>query len=96
MAKQENIKTEGIITNDLSNGIFEVSLIDKDGEFTGHSVRGTISGKLRTHNIRLNVQDKVTIEISPYDLSLGRIVFRHNIPGFQGVSTQNPKNKRKR
>ena len=92
MAKQENIKAEGIITNDLSNGIFEVSLIDKDGEFTGH----ILSGKLRTHNIRLNVQDKVTIEISPYDLTLGRIVFRHNVPGFQGVNTQNPKNKRKK
>ena len=79
MAKQENIKTEGIITNDLSNGIFEISLIDPEGNYTGHTCRGTIGSKLRMNNVRLCVQDRVILELSPYDLSLGRIVFRYNI-----------------
>lgn len=79
MAKQENIKAEGIIIRDLSNGIFEISLLDKDGEDTGHVCRGTIGSKLRMNNVRLCVQDRVILELSPYDLSLGRIVFRYNI-----------------
>lgn len=79
MAKQENIKIEGIITADLSNGIFEVSMIDREGEFTGHVAKGTIGSKLRMNNIRLCVQDRVVLEVSPYDLTLGRIVYRYNV-----------------
>ena len=92
--KQENIKQEGIIVNDLSNGIFEIDLLDKDGEPIGHTVRGTIGGKLRMHNIRLNVQDRVTLELSPYDLNLGRIIFRHAIDAA-GVVIPPPRDDRR-
>ena len=78
--KQENISWEGTITNDLSNGIFEVSLHAKQtGEYNGIVIRATIGGKLRAHNIRLNIQDRVKVEMSPYDLTLGRIVYRYNV-----------------
>ncbi len=79
MAKQENIKAEGIIVRDLSNGIFEIELMTSDGESTGHVARGTIGSKLRLNNVRLCVQDRVILELSPYDLSLGRIVYRYNV-----------------
>ena len=79
MAKQENIKAEGIITRDLSNGIFEVEILSPDGESTGHLARGTIGSRLRTNNVRLCVQDRVVLELSPYDLTLGRIIYRYNV-----------------
>ena len=79
MAKQENIKTEGVITRDLSNGIFEVEILSPNGESTGHLTRGTIGSRLRTNNVRLCVQDRVVLELSPYDLTLGRIIYRYNV-----------------
>ena len=79
MAKQENIKAEGLITRDLSNGIFEIELLNPDGESTGHMARGTIGSRLRMNNVRLCVQDRVVLELSPYDLSLGRIIYRYNV-----------------
>ena len=79
MAKQENIKAEGVITRDLSNGIFEIEILSPDGESTGHLARGTIGSRLRMNNVRLCVQDRVVLELSPYDLSLGRIIYRYNV-----------------
>ena len=79
MAKQENIKAEGVITRDLSNGIFEVEILSSNGESTGHMARGTIGSRLRTNNVRLCVQDRVVLELSPYDLTLGRIIYRYNV-----------------
>ena len=102
MAKQENIKAEGVITRDLSNGIFEVEILSSNGESTGHLARGTIGSRLRTNNVRLCVQDRVVLELSPYDLTLGRIIYRYNV-GPNGeinkkaaVVNNNRKRKRKK
>ena len=67
MPKRETGKAEGVITRDLSNGIFEVEILSPDGESTGHFARGTIGSRLRTNNVRLCVQDRVVLELSPYD-----------------------------
>ena len=70
MAKQENIELDGIITQALSNAMFRVELEN------GHMITAHISGKMRKNYIRILTGDKVLVEISPYDLSKGRIVFR--------------------
>lgn len=95
MAKQQNLEVLGVVTNDLSNSIFEVEMIDKDGDPTGHMIRCTISGKIRTRNIRICVGDKVTVRVSPYDLTQGFICYRTtDIRTGQGSSNgQNNKNK---
>ena len=72
MAKQEDkIEVEGEITEALPSTMFRVQL---DG---GHSVLATISGKMRKHYIRILPCDKVKVELSPYDLSRGRITYRY-------------------
>ena len=71
MAKQEAIKQEGIVTEALPNAQFRVRLDN------GHEILGLLSGKMRKHYIRIIPGDRVDIEISPYDLSKGRIVFRY-------------------
>ena len=68
--KEEKIEVEGEITEALPSTMFRVQL---DG---GHSVLATISGKMRKHYIRILPGDKVTVELTPYDLSRARIVFR--------------------
>lgn len=70
MAKEEAIQVEGIINEPLPNAMFRVELEN------GHKVLAHISGKMRMHFIKILPGDKVTIELSPYDLSRGRIVFR--------------------
>jgi len=70
MAKEEAIKIEGVIKKALPNAMFKVVLEN------GHEVLGHISGKMRKHYIRLNPGDRVTVELSPYDLSRGRITYR--------------------
>jgi len=70
MAKQNAIEQFGIITENLSNSMFKVEL-DNGIEIVCH-----ISGKIRINNIRMTVGDKVKVEMSPYDLSKGRIVTR--------------------
>jgi translation initiation factor IF-1 len=70
MAKEEAIQVEGIIIEPLPNAMFRVELEN------GHKVLAHISGKMRMHFIKILPGDKVTIELSPYDLSRGRIVFR--------------------
>ena len=71
MAKQELIKQDGIIEEALSNAMFRVRL-END-----HKIVATISGKMRMHYIRILPGDKVAVEISPYDLSRGRIIYRY-------------------
>ncbi len=69
--KEEPIRVEGIIKDTLPNAVFKIEI---DG---GHQVLGHISGKMRMNYIRLIPGDKVTVELSPYDLTRGRIVLRH-------------------
>jgi translation initiation factor IF-1 len=71
MAKQPSIKQDGAITEALSNAMFRVKLAN------GHEIIATISGKMRMHYIRILPGDRVQVEMSPYDLSRGRICFRY-------------------
>ncbi len=71
MAKQELIKQDGIIEEALSNAMFRVRLQND------HLIVATISGKMRMHYIRILPGDKVAVEMSPYDLSRGRITYRY-------------------
>ncbi len=70
MPKEEAIRTEGIIKEALPNAMFRVELKG------GHLILAHVAGKLRMHFIKILPGDKVTVEISPYDLSKGRIVYR--------------------
>jgi translation initiation factor IF-1 len=70
MAKKEAIEVEGIVVEPLPNGMFRVELPN------GHKVLAHISGKIRLHYIKIVPGDKVLIELSPYDLSRGRITYR--------------------
>ena len=70
MSKQDVIEVEGIVTNTFPNTMFEVTLEN------GHKIMATISGKLRQNFIRILTGDKVTVELSPYDLNRGRITWR--------------------
>ncbi len=71
MAKDESIIAEGVIVESLPNATFKVEL-DK-----GHIILAHISGKMRMHFIKILPGDKVTVEISVYDLTKGRITYRH-------------------
>ncbi|MBK7429315.1 MAG: translation initiation factor IF-1 [Saprospiraceae bacterium] len=71
MAKQDLIKQDGIIEEALSNAMFRVRL-END-----HQILATISGKMRMNYIRILPGDKVAVEMSPYDLSRGRIIYRY-------------------
>jgi len=70
MAKKEAIEVEGTITEPLPNGMFRVELPN------GHVVLAHISGKIRMHYIKILTGDKVIVELSPYDLTRGRITYR--------------------
>ncbi len=71
MAKQGSIEQDGVIKEALSNARFRVELEN------GHEILCHISGKMRMHYIRILPGDKVKVEMSPYDLSKGRITFRY-------------------
>ena len=71
MSKQLVIEQDGVIMEALSNAMFRVELEN------GHVITCHLSGKMRLHYIRILPGDKVKVEISPYDLSKGRIVFRY-------------------
>jgi len=71
MAKQASIEQDGTILEALSNAMFRVELQN------GHQVVAHISGKMRMHYIKILPGDKVKLEMSPYDLSKGRIVYRY-------------------
>jgi len=70
MPKREAIEVEGTVVEALRNGMFRVELSN------GHKVLAHISGKIRTHYIRILLGDKVLAELSPYDLTRGRITYR--------------------
>ncbi len=71
MGKQDVIEIDGVITDTLPNAMFKVKLPN------GHEILAHVSGKIRMHYIRILPGDRVTVEISPYDLTRGRITFRH-------------------
>ncbi|MFH1776694.1 MAG: translation initiation factor IF-1 [Candidatus Omnitrophota bacterium] len=70
MAKEEAIEVEGTVLETLPNAMFRVEIEN------GHKVLAHVSGKMRMHFIRILPGDKVTIQLSPYDLNRGRIVYR--------------------
>ena len=70
MPKEDAIQVEGRVLETLPNAMFRVELEN------GHKVLAHISGKMRMHFIKILPGDKVTVELSPYDLSRGRIIFR--------------------
>lgn len=70
MAKEEHIEMEGTVTETLPNTMFRVELEN------GHVVTAHISGRMRKNYIRILTGDKVRVELTPYDLSKGRIIFR--------------------
>ena len=71
MAKQSAIEQDGTIVEALSNAMFRVELEN------GHEIIAHISGKMRMHYIKILPGDKIRVVMSPYDLSMGRIVFRY-------------------
>ena len=70
MAKEEQIEMDGVVVDTLPNTMFRVELEN------GHTVTAHISGKMRKHYIRILTGDRVTVELTPYDLTKGRITFR--------------------
>lgn len=73
-SKDEKLVLEGKIIEALPNTTFRVELEN------GHEVLAYLSGKMRKHYIRVLLGDNVRVELSPYDLSRGRIVYRHRVP----------------
>jgi translation initiation factor IF-1 len=71
MSKNDTITAEGVITDSLPNAMFRVKLEN------GHEILAHISGKMRMNFIKILPGDKVTVEISVYDLAKGRITYRH-------------------
>ena len=70
MSKQDTIELEGVIQEPLPAGMFRVQLE------SGQQIIAHLSGKMRLHKIRLSIGDKVKVEMTPYDLTKGRITFR--------------------
>jgi len=87
--KQDNIKLNGTVVEDLSNSMFRCETEN------GFSMVCTISGKLRIHNIRILTGDSVGIEVSPYDLTHGRIYVRYQT-GEKPQTSYNPNGKNKK
>ncbi len=71
MAKQGPIKIDGVVSETLPNATFKVKLENE------HEILAHISGKMRMHFIKILVGDKVSVELSPYDLTKGRITYRY-------------------
>ena len=71
MAKQDVIEVEAVVVETLPNAMFKVELEN------GHKILAHVSGKIRMNYIRILPGDKVTVELSPYDLTRGRITYRH-------------------
>ena len=71
MSKQDVIEVEGTILEALPNAMFQVQLVN------GHVILAHISGKIRMNFIKILPGDKVTVELTPYDLNRGRITYRH-------------------
>ncbi|GBU25261.1 hypothetical protein R83H12_01904 [Fibrobacteria bacterium R8-3-H12] len=71
MAKEAGIKVDGTVVEVLGNDLFRVSLEN------GHEVLAHLSGKMRKNFIRILLSDKITVELTPYDLTRGRITYRY-------------------
>jgi translation initiation factor IF-1 len=71
MAKEDAIEVEAIVLETLPNAMFKVKLEN------GHQILAHVSGKIRMNYIRILPGDKVTVELSPYDLTRGRVTYRH-------------------
>lgn len=71
MAKEELLEMQGVVADIMPDSRFMVTLDN------GHNLVAYTGGKMRKHHIRIIAGDKVTVEVSPYDLSKGRIIFRH-------------------
>lgn len=71
MAKEQAITVEGKVLESLPNAMFQVELEN------GHKVLAHVSGKMRMHFIKILPGDRVTLELSPYDLTRGRIIYRY-------------------
>ncbi|ASR89342.1 MULTISPECIES: translation initiation factor IF-1 [Alcaligenes] len=84
MAKEELLEMQGSVTEILPDSRFRVTLDN------GHAVIAYTGGKMRKHHIRILAGDSVTLEMSPYDLSKGRIIFRH-LPKRVGAPTSAPR-----
>lgn len=80
MAKEELLEMQGLVADVLPDARYLVTLEN------GHKLIAYTAGKMRKHNIRIILGDKVTIELSPYDLSKGRITFRHRDGSFGNSS----------
>ena len=84
MAKEEAIRVEGTVKEKLPNATFKVVLEN------GHEVLAHVSGRMRMHFIRILTGDVVTLEMSPYDLSRARIVYRGHDPRKQEPTEEQP------
>ena len=84
MAKEDLIEMQGVVTEVLPDARFRVTLDN------GHMLIAYTGGKMRKHHIRILAGDKVTLELSPYDLSKGRITFRH-IEGRTPMAPRRPR-----
>ena len=71
VAKEEGVQVEGTVVEPLPNAMFRIELEN------GHKVLAHISGKMRQHYIRILPEDRVVVELSPYDLTRGRIIYRY-------------------
>lgn len=85
MAKEEVIEMNGVVTDVLPDTRYRVTLEN------GHELVAYSSGKMRKHRIRILVGDKVSLEMSPYDLSKGRITFRHIEQRSSGAPASAPR-----
>jgi len=85
MPKEDHIEMDGVVLETLPNTIFRVQLEN------GHIIIAHISGKLRKNYIRILTGDKVKVELTPYDLSKGRIVFRKSDKAEQPAATPTDK-----
>ena len=79
---KEVIEVQGVVMEALPNTMFRVKLLDEN--YQDHEIMAHISGRMRIHHIRILPGDKVTVELTPYDLSKGRIIFRHKDIKSQG------------
>lgn len=77
MAKEDLIEVLGKVTANLSNGLYDVTLDN------GHGIQARMCGKMTKSHIRIMMGDTVSVEVSPYDLSKGRIVYRHHVVNGQ-------------
>ena len=76
LAKSEPIEIEATVSQALPNAMFKLRLDNPKAEGGNHEILGFVSGKMRKHFIRILPGDRVKVQLSPYDLSKGRIVFR--------------------